>query len=290
MTIEKLKQDIENKDLNGPYILICKDNSIIDHYIKYLKSYKDIYFIDKAKLVRLYNSFCLDENSVFIFKDKKLEELNKNILDLKNLLVITSEINKELEKEFKDNIVYINKLEDWQIEDYVNTVTKSKIDKQYINKFISKYKNDFTKLDIELDKLRYINSEEFTFNIVNNNALNIEESLTIFNCINSLIKKDIDNIKEIYKFLLKEDYFSFITLLITNIKNILKVISNKNPTEEHTGLSSKQIYAIKKQYANISINRLINVYINLVNLYKDIRLGYIDNNFILDLIIYICYE
>ena len=132
--------------------------------------------------------------------------------------------------------------------------------------------------------------ERLSYTLIDNNIFNVYSEYMIFTIINSLITRDSCYVLNSFNKLKLEDPVGLLHLCFKIVKNIVKVIGSKNPTQEHTGLSSKQIYVINKQFGLLSLKRLIYILDELANLELKIKCGFFDTKFLLDYILILFFK
>ena len=201
MTLEEVKTSIEQKQLDDK-LLIFKYTDIpfvAYQYVNEISSFKKLQIEYIEDLSTIENSVV----DIFGTSDIKTgirvyscDEFNSMSVDLKNeknIYVITKKISDNKVKSlFEDNIIYIPKLEDWQIKDYVYSVAEG-VSRDNLDWFLS-ICNDIYRIDNELDKLRLfdINEQKYLFEDMKyEGSFNDLSSFNVFNITNSVTSKDM---------------------------------------------------------------------------------------------------
>lgn len=178
---------------------------------------------------------------------------------------------------FKPYIIEIPKIEQWHINAYANKLAEG-ANKKDIDFVLSLCSNNLDRLNCELSKLELFSIAERKFlleQMIMDGSFNDISDYTIFNFTNALIKKDMQTLKSIYKEIKNVDIneFGLAITLLKNFKNIISVHLNNNPTVANTGLSDKQLYAIKKLPRCFSQESLVNIYKFLCSIDSKIKMG-----------------
>ena len=149
-----------------------------------------------------------------------------------------------------NDFISVPKLEGWQIADYLITNSSQKIDQNKL-KSLAANCGDIYSVDNEMSK--YIifqeNAQRGIFDrLLLDNQFPEDKSKTIFDFVNAIMSKNIPVVKSMLKKIdsLKIEPAVLSSVLYKQLRNMILVGFNKNPTEQNTGLSSKQIYAIRK--------------------------------------------
>ena len=295
MNIETLKKKIENKELDYDFTIfkISDINFIPLQYldnIKKLKSCEITYLNNESELIPTEDIFGFSNNDYdmrVVFTDE-LNIDNIKILDSDNTFVVCKKIKEE--ELYKDNIVYVPKLESWQIKDYVYSLCEG-VNTKYLDKLIDICKNDIFRLEQEINKLNIFSEEDrekLFQELISENMFDDLSEHNIFDMSNAIIKKDYSSLRNLYLEIDNIDCepLGLLTTLINNFRNIIFVQLSNNATEASTGLSNKQIYAIRKYNCGYyHQDQLLKIYEMLTSIDKQIKTGSFPIDILVDYLI-----
>ena len=263
-------------------ICICKDDTskfVANQYLHYFARKNDCTVKPVEEIIQAKGSkFGSFENILYKYE---CEELNEFMSLSSNIWIICDKVSKEVKKELDDNIVSIPKLEEWQIKDYITSI--SELTEDQANNIINFYK-DIVKVDIELKKLTIFKSnmyEELIDQIIFN------EERPIFDITDALIKRDKNKLSAIIKDGIDDiEPYALLAILIKNMKLVIDIQLAKNPTAESVGISSKQFWAVSKYSCNhYTRDELIYLYDMLTGIDLKIKTGGIDTSNVVNFII-----
>ena len=199
--------------------------------------------------------------------------------DLKNYnIIILSE--KEIPNCSFETVTF-NKLENWQIEDYINVLIPG-LAKQETKWLCEIAKYDLNRLENEANKINIFDKkdQDKIFGLINNdNGYCDLNELGIFNLSNAIIKRDIVEIKKVLDNI---DYIDvegtgLVTILIKNFLNVINVQLNNRANPETCKMTEKQFryyqYYLCNKYSN---DKLINNYKFLTNIDYRLKSGLLD--------------
>ena len=288
MTLQELKQQIENKNVTDSLIIFkeTEEKFISKQYLNAIKNIRGLefnYLDSPDSLLTTSNSLFGDvtddtPDAINVINCEVFQWDNPNIKDLHNVIIVTNKFaNKETEKLFGDYIVSIPKLSDWQIKDYVYSVAEGAEQKE-LDQLINLCSTNIHRLQSELDKVTLFNDFERKYvfsDMLRDGALADLSSFSIFNLTNAITSKDLKTIYNIYREIDRIDIneFGLLTVLLKNFKNIVMVQLNSNPTPENTGLDSKVLYAIKRLPRVYSAEQLVNIFQFLSDLDRQVKMG-----------------
>ena len=297
MDLKELKQVIEsNKIPESLVILKVSDSDFIpNQYIDFiLKSgiFKVQFQSNYAQLIPNTEDIFFtepDKNIVNILRTDTFDCEDERIKKCINTIIICNKILKNSQHIFEDYIINIPKLESWQIQDYANTIADG-IDKNDINKLIQLCNNDIYRLDQELQKIAIFPKEQRKYlfnNFVDDGVFNDLSTYNIFNFTNSIVKKDIKGLFEAYKEIQNIDVepIGLLILLIQNFKDIINVQLSVNSSAESLNMKPNKYWAIRYSCGFYSKEELMIIYRFLTGLDKQIKLGEMPMEYLIDYII-----
>lgn len=297
MTCKELKEKIESKSINQPFIIFVCDNLkfVAEQYCKEISTIigKEIEYTQEIpQRTQTLDIFGMDLQESNTLRVLNIDSITKDInIDetLKDFIIITKKVDKEIESLYETFIVNIPVLEYWQIKDYSYSLLKG-LDTKYIDWLIENCNYDIYRIDQEIKKICLFEENERNIifrQMVEDNAFADISNQTIFNFIDSIMKKKIEPLHTIYEDI---DYIDIeplgvVTLLYNNVKKLIQVWLSNNPKPEDTGLSSKQIYAINKLPRVWTQKELIDLFKFLTNIDYQIKTGQMPMNILRDYVI-----
>lgn len=297
MTIQELKSQIESNSVTDNLIIFKAnpDSIIPDQYIREISRLKqlEINYVDTPdELIGTSSSIfgiadtaqlsCLNviKSEVYIWGYNGLSRVHNAII------VVSKFENKDVEKQLQEYIVNVPELEEWQVRDYVFSLIPG-VDQKQLDWMITLCGKNYLRLQSELDKLLLFQEAEqkFVFNdLINDGEFSDLSSFNIFSLTNALSTKNMNDIQAVYKELDRVDVneFGLLTLMIKNFRNLIMVQLNSNPTPENTGMTSGQLYAIKKLPKVYSAEQLVKIYEVLLDVDRKIKNGELPTEIVID--------
>ena len=230
-------------------------------------------FSSEKKLIILdINNDIWDELEDFLIKnlEKKPQE---NIIILNYFL-------PDKRKKFWKNIKNISEIKEFNLENeedtkkIINSKFSWKIDLEAINTIIKYKSNKINKIIPELEKLTITKSFITKKDIEENIVPELEES--IFQIIDLVLNKQIpEAVNKINIILNETNIFAFYNNLLSNLRTILFILKLKQEKKTQSEISKildlwNRSFLIGKNY-KINFNELKNLYINLVNIDKNLK-------------------
>ena len=287
MHIEALKTSIENASIKDPFIIfvgnetfLCKQYykaisqcvnkplEYIDDLERFKNKQKDIFGAKKSNTLQIAYIEILDIPASFLIHET-------------NLIIICKKVAKNLEEAYNDYIINIPKLEAWHIKDYVYSVMEG-VSHTLLDWFITVCNNNIDRIQNEIDKLIGFPVEyrQAVFeDMIEEGAFADISDKTIFDFSNALQKKDLETLKDLYEDIDAMDVedLGLVTILHKNFLKLLAVWTNKTPTPENTGLSTKQIWAIKNLPKVWTLQQLLEIICFLSNIDFNLKTGLFGN-------------
>lgn len=267
MNIEKLKSNIESGIEDTRFMIweMSDDYSeiIADQYLHKLSSLwnLDIKHIDSMDEIPD-ESFIEDTNLYVIKVDKWESNQTHN-----NCIIVC--------KKSRDGIKF-PKLIDWQVLDYAIAKLPG-IDRQDIEWLLSIYGGNYFKFLNDVEKISIFEKgmQRLIFNkMIEDGQLDVNESLTLWDLSNAILKKDIKMIREITKIIKYLDIspLGLTTTLLNNFNTILNIQTNPRCTAKDVGVSDKQFFVIKKYnigyYSEKQLLRILKALSNIEYMFK----------------------
>lgn len=293
MTIQQLKSQIEDNTLSDDLLILHYTDSpfVAEQYIHKIA-------INRGLTITLVNT--IDEllyesddmfdsvtpNELKVYKCDSFGTISNELANLKNVIIITSKFENDDVLNFYIGAVTIPKLIDWQIKDYAYSMLEG-IDTKYIDMLIDLCSGNIFRLQREIEKISIFPSitRKYVFNeFMNDDQLSDLTTYNIFNLTNAILSKDINSIHNIYLNLSNIDInpMGLLTILYNNVRNLISVQIGTNPTVENTGMSDKQLYAMKKQPKIFNKYQLINLFKIISDIDRQVKSGEISTDMVLD--------
>lgn len=279
MNIKEIKRQIESKTIpDSPLIFVGKDNFIPNQYIREISKIKgkEIEYIEDLSLSST-SLFAIPNDKIQIYKTEELIFNDINLLNEKCLYIICNKVSDLSKELFKDIIIDIPKLEDWQIEDYAVSLLPEITEKS------AKWLCDICGHDIhrvhqEVDRI-------LLFSPIERKALfeeciqqGIYEDLsnqTVFDFTNAIIKKDYPTVYSLYKKIGVVDIepLGVVTILKKNFEDIITIQLHSNPSPETCGMKPNKFWAIRYTCGVWSREELIRNYKILLQIDELVKTG-----------------
>lgn len=298
MTLEELKEEIENGSVSGnPIIFLYKDSDFICHqYIREISKIMKmgIDCVDEVAdlsqpSVDIFSSMDSLPHEIEFFHTDSIDEVPVGFRNRRFSYIATEKIGTKAKKEYEDLIIVIPKIEDWQIRDYVYS-TADGVSQKDLDWIIGVCKKDLFRIDSELDKLRLFNKEQrqdLFEQMKNQRVFSDLSPYNVFDLTNSVTKRDLSalsvSLSDIDSY--DAEPLGVVSILLTQFKKLILVLLHPNPTEETTGLKSNVIYAIKKSGAKYSKAQLVKSFEFLCDVDRRLKTGEIDTKWLIDWVI-----
>lgn len=298
MNIEVLKSSIEKGvEINSFLIFVYKDIPFIaNQYVTEIakQQNKTISYIDSLKPFTtnsnsLFGEEELNTDCVTVFNCDEFTDTSIKLLSKNNLFVITKKVNKNSLEIFKDCVIEIPKLENWQIKDYVYSLAEG-VDTYELDWLCETCGYNIYRLDSELSKLTIFqpNERKYVFKALKDEgAFSDVSAHTVFNITNSVTNKDIQTLhsalREIKSF--DAEPLGVVTLLYNGFKKLIQVWLARNPTPENTGLKQNVIYAINKSPRVYTKQQLLKCFLVVSDIDKKLKTGFIEIPWLIDYLV-----
>lgn len=289
--LKDFKNQIENNNVDKNFLIFkySGNGDFIVH--QYLESYKnknnlEVENIEDLSAVSNTNLFGDISTTIKFYETETFDIENINTKDI--LWVKCKKIPKSIEKKY-ENIINIPKLEEWQIKDYIKS-NIPEIGDENIDFMCSMYKDNIYRIDKEIDKIKLFNKNErkSIFNIIKDQLFTDISEYSIFDIVNSIVRKDTDSLVNAYVDIQNIDVepFGLLALLTNNFKHVIDIQLAKNPSAESVGVSSKQYWAIKNYSCGFySKDELVEIYKLLTSIDLKIKTGQLDTSNVVDYLV-----
>ena len=291
LNLNEVKTALENnKDIDQFLIFYYEDTTdyIPVQYAKALARIRNSEILYVNELDEINSSpdpFSEPISNLYVYKTDSLERIPAKYLQ-NNLIIITPKLLKDVEKEYDEYILRIPKLEEWQIVDYIKTVSPG-LTQDEMEWLVRTYKSNMYRVELEVDKLKPFSESARQYIFEDFYVDHVFETLSeygIFDFTNAIQGKDLQTISNILSDINHIDIepTGLITLLCANFKKLIKVWLNKNPTPENTGLKSNQIWAINKLSRTYTKEQLVKVFELVSDMERRLKTGEMPEELIID--------
>lgn len=282
MELRELKNKILAQEaLSFPLLFINYDNDyLIKSYIKKIAENNSLTIkeIESIKeMVDIESGMFKEVDYLYIYKLNKDDNLSKEQLkDYKIILISDTDRNdSDIEK------VIFNKLENWQIEAYVQALLPG-LDNREVSWLCKNAKYDIWRLDNEASKLNIFDKKDQSKILMaindDNGYVDLNE-LTIFNLSNAIMNKDMLGIKKVVEDIDNIDVegTGLVTILLKNFLNIINIQTNSKATAQSLGMSEKQFRYLQYNQCNkYSNEELFNIYNFLTDIDYKLKSGLLE--------------
>lgn len=291
LNLNEVKTDLENnKNIDQFLIFYYEDTTdyIPVQYAKALARIRNSEILYVNELDEINSSpdpFSEPTSNLYVYKTDSLERIPAKYLQ-NNLIIITPKLLKDVEKEYDEYILRIPKLEEWQIVDYIKTVSPG-LTQDEMEWLVRTYKSNMYRVELEVDKLKPFSESARQYIFEDFYVDHVFETLSeygIFDFTNAIQGKDLQTISNILSDINHIDIepTGLITLLCANFKKLIKVWLNKNPTPENTGLKSNQIWAINRLSRTYTKEQLVKVFELVSDMERRLKTGEMPEELIID--------
>ena len=296
MTLKDLKQQIESKKLIDKFIIFKGQHTFVAR--QYISAICRILHLP-IEYVDDLNQVVQPKLDVFGWNQSEptlklhnvdvFEFTDYNLNNHAPLIVMTKKVESRTSELYKEYIIELEQLEDWQIQDYLYSILDG-VDRKLIDWLIKRCNSDIDRLQMEADKLLLFEPNERSIilnQMLEENAFSDTVDDNIFDFTDAIVKRDINRLGNIYKNINSIDIenIGVHTVLYKNFIKLVQVWLSANPSPQVTGLSSKQIYAINRLPRVWSHDSLINIIQFLTEIDYRVKTGDLPVNHLRDYIV-----
>lgn len=282
MELRELKNKILAQEaLSFPLLFINYDNDyLIKSYVKKIAENNSLTIkeIESIKeMVDIESGMFKEVDYLYIYKLNKDDNLSKEQLNDYKIILISDTDRKDSDIEK----VVFNKLENWQIEAYVQALLPG-LDNREVSWLCKNAKYDIWRLDNEASKLNIFDKKDQSKILMaindDNGYVDLNE-LTIFNLSNAIMNKDMLGIKKVVEDIDNIDVegTGLVTILLKNFLNIINIQTNSKATAQSLGMSEKQFRYLQYNQCNkYSNEELFNIYNFLTDIDYKLKSGLLE--------------
>ena len=273
MNLETLQTNIKDNNVTTSFIIFVNNEGntfLANQYVDAMSSVKELkitYIEDYTSLIPDKNDIfgCeveLDTKALYVYHCNEFDSNDEALKGITNLVVICNKVtNEEL---FKDFIIKMPKLLEWQIKDYAYSMAEG-VKTKKLDWLIEMCHEDIYRIHNELSKLMLFNEHErdLIFDmLVEEHTFDDLSTYVIFDLTTALLKKDL---KTVCSILEDAEHFDLEplglqVLLTNNIKNIISIQLDRTATAERLGMKPGQFYAISKSCGYYNKEQLLKIF------------------------------
>lgn len=289
MTIQELKKSIESQNISDDLIIfknLDTTNLIVNQYIQEIARIRsmNIEYIESLDPLLHYSTSLFYEGNnendlnLRVLRIGQYKSSPQVITHLKNVIIVLNSFEDDLnEKQCIPFTTVIPKLEDWQIKDWVYSLSEG-VPTNALDWLISICGSNVDRVRQTVEKLILFspNERKYVFEaLIQDGEFEDLTSFNIFNYTSAITSKNIDTLLNIYKEIEAVDIneFGLLKVLQQNFKNLLLVQLNLNPSPENTGIDAKRLWAIKKQPKVYSPEQLVSIFEFLCDVDRQVKEG-----------------
>ena len=279
MTCSNLKTKITKKELKDAFfVFVYPDNKfLVNQYVNAIADVLNfkVSYIDNLEDALL-DDFGFYESKLFVLITDKFDipdPFNPGIYN--NLIVICNKYTGA-----KDYVVEFPKLTQEYVLEYMKTICPG-VNVNNLSWLYDATQGDIYKIDLELQKLKLYKRD-----LQNKAFEKLREAgnytdlvpLTIYNLVNDIFSKKIDNIKTVISNLDVVDVegTGLVTLLKNNIRDILLVQTSTNPKAATLGFTDKKFYVVSGKCNKFSTKNLVDAFEFLTSIDYKLKSGWLD--------------
>lgn len=298
MEIAKIKSQIKSGQFDKWYIFAGEEGAIAKTYINmiakkgnYRVQYADSYMDVRAKLIQ--KALLSAPTLYVVFDDKEFLKDEKqwaSVKGLKDDLLIFqySSVDKRLKfwKNFKDRAVFFNHLDAHILKKHIKK--RLNLNDANCEKLIEVCENDYGRIMLEVDKVKtFMSADKSVDGVMEDGAfMRLLKEGTIFQPPKDAIfdfvaavldrtpKKALSLLNECRE--IGEPNMRLLTVLYTNMTQLLQVQDCGSDTSKSTGLTGWQIKNVKPYVGRYSNEELVDALMRLRRLEKGIKVGEVD--------------
>jgi hypothetical protein len=298
MTLQELKESIEDRTFSPSTMVIVSDDKFIPlmylreleknlgYSMNYVESITDIGSDDED----IFGApFDVDTKDIVVLNTDSIDFCNDTVFRESNVIIIANKISPEAKTFYKNILIEIPKIVDWQLKDMVYSYCKG-VNTKYLDWLIKECNEDVNRLYNECLKLSIFREEDrpTLFDSMDaDGAFDDLTSNTIFNLSNAIVKKDVNLVKSMYNDIrnIGVSDFGLLTVLYNNFMNVVAIQMGINPTAEKLGMKPNQFNAVRYNCGKYSNSQLVSIVRFLSELDFKIKSGELPTNILIDYMI-----
>jgi hypothetical protein len=297
MTLQELKESIEDRTFSPSTMVIVSEDKFlpmmylreIERNLGYKLNYVESIYDIGADEDDIFGATVSSNKELTILNTDKIEACNDTIFRESNVVVVANSISPEAKTFYRNILIEVPKIVDWQLQDMVYSYCKG-VDTKYLDWLIKECNGDIYRLYNESLKLSIFSEADrpILFEKMNDDgAFDDLTSNSIFNLTNAIVKKDVQLVKAMYadiKVMGISD-FGLLSVLYNNFMSMVQIQLGISPTAEKLGMKQSQFNAIRYNCGKYSNNQLVNIVKMLSDIDRKIKCGEMPTSTVIDYII-----
>ena len=298
MTLQELKESIEDRTFSPSTMILAGEDKFLPlmylreleqtlrYNLVYVESIMDI-GTDEDDIFGLATES--SNRDIVVLNVDTVDFCNDSLFREGNVVVIANSVSDEAKVFYRNILIEIPKIVDWQLRDMVYSYCKG-VDIKYLDWLIKECGGDVHRLYNESLKLSIFKEVDrpLLFSQMNSDgAFDDLSSSTVFTLTNAIMKRDINSIRALYGDIknMSVSDFGLMTILYNNFMNLVAVQMGLNPTPDRLGMKPNQFNAIRYNCGKYSNTQLVKIVKMLTDLDRRVKTGEFPTNHMLDYVI-----
>lgn len=285
--LKQLKEEIEQgQPIVLPLIFVYDGSDFVARQYTHAIStnnHMELQFVDALEEIPPHNEA---HDTIYVCR---VESIKNEIFIPDDSIILTGKVLKEARKALDPCVVEISSLEQWQIIDYINTACPG-IDPNMVQWLVTAYTNNIDRIQTEIDKLMAIPQSERSKlfeEMYSEGMFNTFSDQHHTRMMQAVQDRDLEEVATLLSDPDRDllEPLTISTFIQNNFKKLIKVWLSSNPTQENTGLSSKQIYAINKLPRKYTREQLLKGFELVSGIERRVKEGELPIDMVIDYII-----
>ena len=296
MNITDVKKDIKNGTLSSYYIFAGEEIEVQRIYINKIAETAGLPVVRANSVADVWYSITrpslFDNRAVYVIRDDKdfqsneklHAQMDEDIFNGNILILLLTNVDKrtKLYKEFNSHIVVFEHLATDVLIKYIQK--ELALNKTCCERFIALCDNDYSRLLLEIDKIkRYTEVEDVNerFNLlVEQGVIYTPPADAIFDLVDAVLRRQVNRVYNLLRqcYDVGEANMVILSVLYTNTKQVLQVQScDSKDIAKSTGLTAWQVKCAQARAGNYSTGELVNILRMIQKIQKDIVTGLMED-------------
>ena len=297
MTLQEFKESLESRTfLPCTMMMVSEDKFLplmylreIERTLGYKLNYVESMYDIGADEGDIFGATVSNSKELTVLNTDKIETCNDILFRESNVIVVANSISPEAKTFYRNILIEMPKIVDWQLQDMVYSYCKG-VDTKCLDWLIKECNRDIHRLYNESLKLSIFPEADrpILFEKMNDEgAFDDLTSNSIFNLTNAIVKKDIPTVKSMYadiKVMGVSD-FGLLSILYNNFMIMVQIQMGISPTAEKLGMKPNQFNAIRYNCGKYTNNQLVSIVKMLSDIDRKIKCGELPTAIVVDYLI-----
>lgn len=298
MTLQELKESIEDRTFSPATMVLVMDGKFLPlMYLREIERSLGYNLVYAESIVDI----GADEDDIFglttesssrdivVLNVDTVDFCNDAIFSEPNVVVVANSISDDAKLFYRNILIEIPKIADWQLQDMVYSYCKG-VDTKYLDWLIKECNSDVNRLYNESLKLSVFKEPDrpSLFSQMDaDGAFDDLSSSTIFNLTNAIMKRDVNSIRNLYGDIknMSVNDFGLMTILYNNFMNLVSVQMGLNPSADKLGMKTNQFNAIKYNCGKYTNTQLVKIVRLLTDIDRQVKMGEFPTTIMLDYVL-----